>query len=70
MEVKVRDIHVRYEDSTPVRRGTLAAGVTLHSLELKVRMRGKEGAREGGSEGGREGARERGREGENVTVLT
>ena len=36
MEVKVRDIHVRYEDSTPSRHGTLAAGVTLHSLELKV----------------------------------
>ena len=36
MEVKVRDIHVRYEDSSGAAR-TLAAGVTLHSLEMKVR---------------------------------
>jgi vacuolar protein sorting-associated protein 13A/C len=34
MEVKVRDIHVRYEDSSGAAR-TLAAGVTLHSLEMK-----------------------------------
>lgn len=37
MEVKIRDIHVRYEDSTQLQgHGTLAAGVTLHSLELKA----------------------------------
>ena len=35
MEVKIRDIHIRYEDSTR-RSTTLAAGVTLHSLEMKV----------------------------------
>ena len=40
MEVKVRDIHVRYEDSSGAAR-TLAAGVTLHSLEMKVRGRGE-----------------------------
>ena len=40
MEVKIRDIHVRYEDATRASRhgSTLAAGVTLHSLELKVRV--------------------------------
>lgn len=63
MEVKVRDIHVRYEDSTPGRGGTLAAGVTLHSLELKVRGRGRMGRRR--EEGGRESrkGRKRGIEG-------
>ena len=47
MEVKVRDVHVRYEDSTSSPHGTLAAGVTLHSLELKVRWGRWEGVREG-----------------------
>ena len=42
MEVKVRDIHVRYEDSSGAGR-TLAAGVTLHSLEMKVRARRRKG---------------------------
>ena len=36
-QVKVRDIHVRYEDSETNPNTTIAAGITLHSLELKVR---------------------------------
>ena len=33
----MRDIHVRYEDSETNPNTTIAAGITLHSLELKVR---------------------------------
>jgi hypothetical protein len=36
-QVKVRDIHVRYEDGVTNPDTLLAAGITLHSLELKVR---------------------------------
>ena len=35
-QIKVRDIHVRYEDGVTNPDTLLAAGVTLHSLELKV----------------------------------
>ena len=35
-QVKVRDIHVRYEDGVTNPETLLAAGITLHSLELKV----------------------------------
>ena len=37
-QVLVRDIHVRYEDSVTKPGTTLAAGATLHSLEVKVRL--------------------------------
>lgn len=36
VQVKVRDIHVRYEDGVTNPDTLLAAGITLHSLELKV----------------------------------
>lgn len=36
LQVKVRDIHVRYEDGVTNPDQLLAAGITLHSLELKV----------------------------------
>lgn len=35
-QVKVRDIHIRYEDGVTNPETLLAAGITLHSLELKV----------------------------------
>ncbi len=35
-QVKVRDIHVRYEDHVTNPSTVLAAGITLHSLNLKV----------------------------------
>ena len=38
IQVKVRDIHVRYEDGVTNPDTLLAAGITLHSLELKVPM--------------------------------
>ena len=36
VQVLVKDIHVRYEDSVTKPGTTMAAGLTLHSLELKV----------------------------------
>ena len=36
VQVKVRDIHIRYEDSSTNPHSSMAAGITLHSLELKV----------------------------------
>ena len=46
MEVKVRKVHVRYEDSSLSRQSSLAAGVTLSSLELKVKENLRMGRRE------------------------
>ena len=44
LQVLVRDIHVRYEDSVTRPGITLSAGATLHSLEVKVRLElGREG---------------------------
>ena len=35
-KVKIRDVHIRYEDNQTNPFSTIAAGVTLSSLELKV----------------------------------
>lgn len=36
--MKVRDIHIRYEDHVTNPPTVLAAGLTLHSLNLKARV--------------------------------
>ena len=36
LQVKVQDIHVRFEDSVTVPGKTFAAGITLDTLEVKV----------------------------------